>query len=100
MISVSFVAGTLEVRGAKPDEAAAGALAGTCAWDPRTRSFRAPAIAYADVIRALVSGKIAYEDRARRYGELAEGARVKKEPRPYQTEALEAWRKSRGRGVV
>src|SRR5689334_20591954 len=100
MITVSFVAGTLEVRGAKPDEAAAGALAGTCAWDPRTRSFRAPAIAYADVIRALVAAKVVYDDRARRYGELAEGVRVKREPRPFQTEALDAWRKSRGRGVV
>jgi superfamily II DNA or RNA helicase len=101
MITVSFVAGTLEVRGAAPDDSAvAGALAGSCAWDPRTRCFRAPAIAYADVIRGFVAAKIAYEDRARRYAELAEGARVKREPRPYQGEAIDAWRKARGRGVV
>jgi len=69
-------------------------------WDKRTRSFRAPAVGYADVVRALVASKIAYEDRARRYTELSEGARVHREPRPYQTEALEGWRKARGRGVV
>jgi superfamily II DNA or RNA helicase len=101
MITVSFVAGTIEVRGAKPDELAVdAALSGSCAWDPRTRSFRAPAVAYADVVRALVASKVAYEDRARRYTELAEGARVKRELRPYQAEAIEAWRKTRGRGVV
>jgi superfamily II DNA or RNA helicase len=101
MITVSFVAGTLEVRGAKSDDpAVSGALSAACAWDPRTRCFRAPAIAYADVVRGLVAAKIDYEDRARRYAELAEGARVKREPRPYQAEAIEAWRTARGRGVV
>src|SRR5438445_8360641 len=101
MITVSFVAGTLEVRGARADDrAVADALAGISAWYPRTRSFRAPAIAYADLIRGLVASKIAYEDGARRYAELGVGARVKREPRPYQTEALEAWRAARGRGVV
>src|SRR5262245_48185461 len=101
MITVSFVAGTLEVRGAKPDESGvAEALAGSCTWDPRTRSYRGPAVAYAELVRALVAAKIAYEDGARRYAELTEGARVKREPRPYQTEAIDAWRKARGRGVV
>jgi superfamily II DNA or RNA helicase len=52
------------------------------------------------VVRALVASKVPYEDRARRYAELDEGARVKREPRPYQSEALEAWRNARGRGVV
>src|SRR5258708_9936435 len=102
MITVSFVAGTLEIRdgsNAKSD-LVAEALAGVGSWDPRTRSFRAPAIGYAEVVRALVETKVAYEDRARRYPELLEGARIHREPRPYQSEALEAWRKARGRGVV
>jgi superfamily II DNA or RNA helicase len=102
MITVSFVAGTLEVKGAtkSDDPILADALAGACAWDPRTRSYRAPALGYADIVRALVGSKVPYEDRARRYAELSEGARVKREPRPYQAEALEAWRKARGRGVI
>src|SRR5258706_8751159 len=101
MVTVSFVAGTLEVReegGA--ERSVASALETTSAWDPRTRCFRAPAIGYADVVRALVASKVPYEDRARRYTELPEGARIHREPRPYQSEALEAWRKARGRGVV
>src|SRR5262245_15816854 len=101
MITVSFVAGTLELRGVgSSDRIVADALASACAYDPRTRSFRAPAIASADGVRALVASKVPYEDRARRYAELAEGTRVKREPRPYQAEAIEAWRKARGRGVV
>jgi superfamily II DNA or RNA helicase len=102
MITVSFVAGTLEIRGGSNSDAGglAALLEGVCSWDPRTRSFRAPAVGYADVIRALVSSKVPYEDRARRYTELLEGARVHRTPRPYQSEALDAWRKARGRGVV
>jgi superfamily II DNA or RNA helicase len=57
-------------------------------------------MAYADVVRALVREKMAYEDHARMYEELADGARVHREPRPFQTEALAAWRAHRGRGVV
>jgi len=102
MITVSFVAGTLEVKGAtkSDDPILADALAGACMWDPRTRSYRAPALGYAEIVRALVGSKVPYEDRARHYAELSEGTRVKREPRPYQAEALEAWRKARGRGVV
>jgi superfamily II DNA or RNA helicase len=52
------------------------------------------------VRRALALQGRAVEDRARGYSELPDGARVRREPRPYQTEALEAWRAARGRGVV
>jgi len=96
MTSVAFAGGTIEIRDAPADVA----LPAACAWDARTLSFRAPASAYADVVRALVGAKIPYEDRARRYEELPAGARVQREPRSYQREALEAWRRARGRGVV
>jgi superfamily II DNA or RNA helicase len=52
------------------------------------------------VRRAFGGGDGAVEDRARGYGELALGARVHREPRPYQAEALAAWRAHQGRGVV
>jgi superfamily II DNA or RNA helicase len=94
--SLSFMSGTLELR-AWPEGVA---VPPACAWDERTRCHRAPALAYADVVRALVASKTPYEDTARRYGELAGGARVHRDPRPYQTEALAAWRAHRGRGVV
>ncbi|MEO6575720.1 MAG: DEAD/DEAH box helicase family protein, partial [Polyangiaceae bacterium] len=71
-----------------------------CAWDERTRCHRAPALSYADIVRGLIAAKTPFEDKARNYLELEEGMRVHREPRPYQSEALEAWRAQRGRGVV
>jgi len=84
------------VTGLAPGDAAPPA----CLWDARTACFRAPASAYAAVRRAFGNGDGAVEDRARAYGELALGPRVHREPRPYQTEALAAWRAHQGRGVV
>jgi len=71
-----------------------------CLWDERTSCHRAPAVAYAELIRALVAAKVTYQDLARSYSELPRGARTHREPRPYQSEALASWRSSRGRGVV
>jgi len=96
-VTLAFVGGTLEIRGLAE---ASEILPPGCAWDPRTACFRAPAIAYAEVVRALVRGRRTYNDVARRYDALAEGARVHRQPRPYQAEALAAWSQRRGRGVV
>ena len=57
-------------------------------------------MAYAQAVLALRKAGIAYEDHARRYEVLAEGALVHREPRPYQKEAVEAWSKNGGRGTV
>ena len=97
-VRLDFAAGTLDISGL--DAASDPPLPAECRWDPRTRRFRAPAAAYAPVVRALVRGRIAYEDEARRYGELDGGLRVRREPRPFQTEAVAAWRAAQGRGVV
>jgi len=101
-VTLAFVAGTIEVRGFAEggDPSVPSALCASSTWDPRTRCLRAPALAYAEVVRALVAAKVAYHDAARHYGELAEGARIHRQPRPYQSEAIEAWQKARGRGVV
>src|SRR5204863_3508937 len=93
--TLAFRGGTIEVTGLPPGAPAPPA----CLWDARTACFRAPASAYAAVRRAFGSGEGAVEDRARGYGELALGARVHREPRPYQAEALAAWRGHQGRGV-
>jgi superfamily II DNA or RNA helicase len=96
MVELTFASGTLEIRGlAEHDTSLASA-----AWDGRTRCHRAEAKTYADVVRALVVGKIAYKDDARRYLELAGGALAQRAPRPYQAEALRAWEQARSRGVV
>jgi len=96
-VTIAFVGGTIEVRGLpEADEL----LAATCTWDPRSACHRAPASAYADVVRALVRGQVTYNDVARRYEALSSGVVVHRHPRPYQTEALAAWSDRRGRGVV
>ncbi|MSP60266.1 MAG: DEAD/DEAH box helicase [Myxococcales bacterium] len=97
MVTLAYVAGTIEVRGL-PE--VAPVLPAACRWDPRTACHRAPALAYADIVLALRREKIDCEDNARRYELLGTGARVHREARPYQTEALAAWQKRRGRGVV
>lgn len=94
MSELRFVAGTLEIAGID-----AALLPPSCLWDERAACHRAPANAYAEIVRAL-HGKVEYKDHARRYEELPHGARVHREPRPYQTEAIAAWRAARGRAVV
>src|ERR1041384_532380 len=94
-LSLTFVAGTLELRGLAAD---APAPAG-CLWDARAACHRAPAIAYAELIRALIRSKLAHDDQARAYPTLEHGMRVRRAPRPYQTEALAAWQAQRCRGV-
>lgn len=96
MPSLSFDGGTLTLAGL-PKE---GGDDLPFLWDPRAEVFRAPAIAYAEAILALRRRGIEIEDRARAYETLVEGARVHREPRPFQTEAITAWNAARGRGVV
>jgi superfamily II DNA or RNA helicase len=93
--TLRFDGGTLSLVGIAKDDTRVGMT-----WDERTESFRAPAIAYPNVVLALRRHGIAFEDEARRYDTLADGARVHREPRPFQREALDAWLASRGRGVV
>jgi superfamily II DNA or RNA helicase len=100
-LTLAFVGGTIELRGLAAD---AAKLPG-CLWDARTACFRAPAAAYADLRRALAAGAgeggaVSVDDRARGYSELERGALVRREPRPYQAEALAAWQARRHRGVV
>lgn len=94
---LDFVDGTLELRGLGPGDPA---LPPGLTWDPRARCYRARALDYAEILRALRRAEIPCEDRARRYQELATPLRVAREPRPFQREALEAWVQARGRGLV
>jgi len=96
-VAIRFRSGTLEINGIP---AAFAGLPSACAWDERTACFRAPASAYADLVRSLRRLKIAYSDQARQYQTLTAGAVVRREPRPYQSEALAAWDAAGGRGVV
>jgi superfamily II DNA or RNA helicase len=95
VVDVRFRSGTIEVEGLGADFAGLPAE-----WDPRSACHRAPALSYPEVLRALTRLQISYQDHARRYQVLEEGARARQEPRPYQREALQAWRERGARGVV
>ncbi|HEY6079990.1 MAG TPA: DEAD/DEAH box helicase family protein [Polyangiaceae bacterium] len=96
MLSLSFRSGTLELSGAEQGSE----LPAPLTWDKRSALFRAPALAYAEVVMGLRRLELSYEDRARVYPELSSGLLIRREPRPFQIEALAAWEKARGRGVV
>jgi superfamily II DNA or RNA helicase len=97
-IELCFASGTLEIRGLDPGGAAL--LPAGCQWDERARCHRAAAVDYAPVVMALRRAKVAYTDNARTYTELAAGLRIHRRPRPYQEEALAAWKQHQSRGVV
>jgi superfamily II DNA or RNA helicase len=98
MATLRFHAGTLELSDLPAG--AASVLPSACVLDPRTASHRAPASAYPEVVLALRGAGVPLEDHARGYEELAHGALVHRDPRPYQAEAVHAWKRARGRGVV
>jgi superfamily II DNA or RNA helicase len=95
--TLRFESGTLTLAGVDADDPR---VPDALTWDARAAAFRAPAMAYAPIVLALRRTGLTYDDEARRYEELAHGARVHREPRFYQTEALDAWKRSGGRGVV
>lgn len=96
MLELRFAGGTLELSGlGAQDEPPPGFR-----WDARSACFRAPAHAYAETVLGLKKRGVALEDKARAYEELAPKLAVKRSPRPFQTEALAAFRRSGGRGVI
>ena len=102
-LELRFFAGTLEVRAADL-RALADLELPRCSYDDRTPCLRAPAYAYAEVLPAVLrlqkQGLVVVVDNARRYEELTLVASTAPALRAYQEEALSAWKKARGRGVV
>ena len=101
-VTLAFEGGTLRVEGPEPgfldtDEARG---APDMVWDDRTACFRLPAASYADVVMWLRKRDVTYDDQACGYARLDPSVVVRQKPFPYQAEALEAWEKARGRGVV
>ena len=99
MLTLRFAQGTLELSGA-PEGAIEGGLPEAWRWDARSQSHRAPAIFYAETVLHLRARGLAYEDRARAYETLKVTALVRREARPYQAEAVQAWLAAGRRGVV
>lgn len=69
-------------------------------WDKRSLCWRAPARRYRELVTHLRERGIKYRDEARSYGVLDFPQRENLTPRPYQSEALQAWQDNGCRGVV
>ena len=94
MIELFYEAGTLVATGAS------SGLPEPFIWDGRTRQWRAPASAYRETVLDLRAQGMPHEDRASAFEKIPLESRVAMEPRPYQKEALGAWRRDGLRGVV
>ncbi|APS00977.1 helicase [Pajaroellobacter abortibovis] len=91
------MSGTVEIQGLGRESTL---LHPMCAWDARAHCHRAPAIAYVEIVRTLTKARIPFKDQARQYMEITCSTRVHRVPHPYQTEALQAWKKAGGRGIL
>ncbi len=91
-----FDAGTLLLDGA----GAEARVPEPFRWDARVMRWRAPAWEYRRVVKELVREKTLYEDHARAYHRFDFPTKFLVEPRPYQQEAIEEWRRANHCGVV
>jgi superfamily II DNA or RNA helicase len=96
-LRLRFVAGTVEVSGLPPGTALDSVP--ELVEDRRSACHRAPAHRYAELVLEL-RARYTLDDQARQYEVLPFRARVTRVPRPFQSEALAAWSRQRGRGVV
>ena len=92
---IRFDGGTLVLEGFSPSE-----LPPDARLDPRIGLHRAPASAYAPLVLAMHRTRTPVRDEARRYAALDRDWSGERAPRPFQTEALAAWRAAGRRGVV
>ncbi len=96
-IVVSFDGGTVCLTGI--DEVEPPGPSCLCR-DERTGVHRAPAVHYAELIVWLRKQRLSYRDDARAYTTRPLVQSCTTEPFYYQSEAIEAWCKNAGRGVV
>ena len=90
-VELRFFSGTIEIHIQSAQPLNDFSWPPTVQWDPRTSCLRAPAIAYSEIVMALVRERISYQDHARDYL-ILDGKMIKsKTPRPFQQEAIDAW---------
>ncbi|MDF2704150.1 MAG: type restriction enzyme res subunit, partial [Rubrobacteraceae bacterium] len=95
VIKLLYESGTLVATGTLGSD-----LPGSFVWDARTRQWRAPASAYRDAILRLRESGTPHQDLAAGFERLTLESHIALAPRPYQKEALAAWRREDLRGVV
>lgn len=69
-------------------------------WDERVLRWRSPAWAYRHIIKDFIRTKTPYEDRARAYDTFDFSIKLQIEPRPYQQQAIDEWKRHERCGVV
>ena len=97
MITLRFEDGTIRLSGLEESDPAVESLPGV-AWDERGLVARAPAYRYAELRTALRERDVAFDDQVLPDERLSLSHSY--DLRPYQTEALDAWRANGERGVV
>jgi len=96
-LRLTFDGGTVVIMGGTP--ALRASLPHVTA-DPRIGGERAQGRDYRAIVEFLRAQKIAYTDEARAWGETKWTLKSERSPYPHQVEAVKAWWKQRGRGVV
>lgn len=69
-------------------------------WDRRIEAFRGEACVYRPLLMALVRRKLEFIDEAKQYETLNVALHFKRNAFVYQTEALSAWERAGGCGIV
>jgi superfamily II DNA or RNA helicase len=99
VLTLRYEDGTIRLDGLDESDATVASLPGA-AWDDRGLVARAPAVRYADVRDTLADRGIEFEDRVA----IPDAERLSLshayDLRPYQEDALSAWREAGERGVV
>lgn len=100
MWHIQFDTGTLIVHVPSQDMHNAISALPQFVWDERIQAFRGSALLYRKLITQLTRLKIPFKDDARNYDNLELKFQFERVPFYYQAEALEAWEKQGGCGVV
>lgn len=93
-LHLTFDAGTIVIRGEDAEHLPHAAL------DPRIGAYRAEGRNYRAIVEHLRGHQIPYRDEARTYSPVAWKLTSQRKPYRHQSEALEAWWKQQGAGVV
>ena len=96
-VKIEFDCGTIIVHA---DEQTTLPLPKTMVFDRRIGAWRGEAFDYAELIMALHTRKLPYQDFARGYATVTLQRQRGFQPRDYQRMAIDAWRAASRRGVV
>lgn len=95
-VQLRFDSGTLLLDG--PERGAS--VPAAFVWDDRVMRWRAPAHSYREAVKDFIRRRVIFEDKARAYQQFDFNTKLQVEPRPYQVQAIEEWRRRERCGTV